>query len=748
MLNNARWYILLAVLCLVHSTSGALTFGGQGHESGYKQSCALTIPSYHSVDVEGHQGPPTFIALWPISRNTVQLVFRAEYFDSDIHWRRVDIDGAQYTVQKLGEHQFPYQQPSFEVGYGAATDNAVVILEKRIALKIPVDLSSGRVYEFRSNRGDIIRWQSRIGCTMTPVFQGNQTAYQQQATHQPVYLSWWLGSAGGLKPAWLPSSVNVLHYPSLKPLTTLPVKLRRSFDNDVAGAVGEVDLAGLKLTTPVILEFPDVGVSHVMRFSTGAQYESIYKKLMFALLHNRFGFAIDQAWSTWPRAQDHTEAIGRTDNPAYFKFFSKGTPSDTSLSLSGGHFDAGDFDIRPSHTAVARLLMSTFELSPGAFTDAQHGTAEPDNGIPDILDEALWSLKAWALLQSPDGAVRAGVESHRHPWGIYSPEADPLPYWTYGKDPNTSARVAGLFAQMARLIKPFDASLSDLWLKRATRAWAWAKANDAMPAWKLYAVSELLRLTNDSTYLKEFKKLWRSFGEDEGYNVLALEHLSLSDYQEGRRIVPDYFLSYLLSGHASIDDINKAKSKLSYYADQAISRLYSDKNPGHRTLRRDVAQFGWGQAVVQGRYLDPMFARMRLGSVDALTLQRYRDALHLAAGSVLGANPMGISWIAGTGERSPERILHLQSLAEYRKQGRPITGLTVFGPATGIPQYEWMQPALKSFIPAFNEHPPMWRYADIRTFPHVNEFTVWETQVPQIQLFGALMATELMTSNE
>jgi len=48
-------------------------------------------------------------------------------------------------------------------------------------------------------------------------------------------------------------------------------------------------------------------------------------------------------------------------------------------------------------------------------------------------------------------------------------------------------------------------------------------------------------------------------------------------------------------------------------------------------------------------------------------------------------------------------------------------------------------PALAAFYPAFIQRPEALRWADVRTIPQFNEFSVWEMQAPEAELFAVLL---------
>jgi len=205
---------------------------------------------------------------------------------------------------------------------------------------------------------------------------------------------------------------------------------------------------------------------------------------------NRWGGDLKAAYTKWVRPKDHPfvytgEKKEILDKP------SSSTSKTGKRSLVGGYHDAGDFDQRPSHTVVPQLLLRAYELKGSLFKDKELKIPESGNGLPDFLDEALWGVKAWEQLQESDGGVRAGVESHRHPWGIYFAHTDPLPYWTYARDPLTTARAAGVFAQAAWVLQKLKPTRSARLRQRAIKAWEYAKKHGATANFMLYASSEL-----------------------------------------------------------------------------------------------------------------------------------------------------------------------------------------------------------------------------------------------------------------
>lgn len=147
----------------------------------------------------------------------------------------------------------------------------------------------------------------------------------------------------------------------------------------------------------------------------------------------------------------------------------------TERDLSGGWYDAGDYNKYTSWTAgyVIDLLHAWLE-NPGIWRDDTN-IPESGNGIPDILDEAKWGLDWLARMQEAHGSVLSIVGlSHASP-----PSAATGPS-RYG--PATTAATlasAGAFALGAKILAgiPALAAYAAGLRPRAESAWNWAVAN-------------------------------------------------------------------------------------------------------------------------------------------------------------------------------------------------------------------------------------------------------------------------------
>lgn len=135
---------------------------------------------------------------------------------------------------------------------------------------------------------------------------------------------------------------------------------------------------------------------------------------------------------------------------------------------------------------------------------------------------------------------------------------------------------------------------------------------------------------------------------------------------------------------------------------------------------------------------------------------KYREGAILNADSMLGNNPMGISWTTGLGYVYPIEIQHAVSELDGIKD--PVPGITIYGVTGGMywqlknQVWESKKPdgTIESFMNPKNREIPLWRSWSCH--PHLNtpqcEFTVHETISSTIFTAALLMPDKWMPSKE
>ncbi|MBR1920602.1 MAG: glycoside hydrolase family 9 protein, partial [Kiritimatiellae bacterium] len=438
------------------------------------------------------------------------------------------------------------------------------------------------------------------------------------------------------------------------------------------------DFTGLCAPGRYFLRVPGVGRSIGFRVDDKV-YADALKAQMRGIYSQRCGCRIDpKIAGGWERIACHAAGVRATTcervrNPEFAPFDKNlvtgadGQP--LVLAAQGGHHDAGDYNPR-SHLDVAQALMNCYELKPAAFRDGQFAVPERGNGVPDIVDEALWQLRLWKGLQDDDGGIRAGTESLRDPGFWQTVELDDTGDYAWAKDAKASFLCAGAFAQAARILKSCGkAAEAKDYLARAERAYAWARKNPT-PGLKdareheynidsrAYADASLYHTTRKAAYHDDFASIvpWTTKPK-----------AALSEWGKYDMTAAAY--QYMLLGEVGDKALHVAVRE----AALAEFRMFKGGSAkgGYKFLRNPWAPINWGT----GAYENYAVTAAHLYALSGK--KEYRDWLIRTCDNTLGANPLGLSWITGLGERAVRCPLHN---SRYRAAGVPVQGLQVQGP--------------------------------------------------------------------
>lgn len=739
-----------------------------------------SIKHWGNVHVELPGGPSATLTtplreVHALGPNVLMLVLsdsRAYYvedsgsFESDhgAEWQAGDwvvsrADGTAVTVEQVFRRSEAIGQPDYPVGYDQYGDGKFVDIDHSIFLVLQEAMGSNDVLTVAHTGSSATELSVRIPFSdhylETPLLQVNQVGYSPQATRRWAYVSGYMGDGGGSDLTVLPAQAEVLVEspdpldPRAVVLSNLAVTTRVSDDEESGTEVSEIDLALLPAseTARYRVRLPGIGVSWRTAVSDRAGMRSFYSAAR-GLYHNRWCGDLDPRFTEWSRPADHCEAYFVTGTAVgSVEFFPQSTSLADRRPLVGGHHDAGDFDIRPYHVLVAQYLLRAYEISPSRFSDGQLTLPESGNEIPDLLDEALWSVAGWQALQNEDGSVRAGVESWRHPAGIYFANEDELPYWTYDPLPWHTAYTAALFAQSARLVRPYNSERASVLEDAARKAYAASITRSAPEAYQLYAASELFALTAEAPFKADFERLWQNidrYGRGAFDNVNTMPTIYPGAFTGYAPAMADFVMGYVTAAGANAEIVAITREQVEMRADAATAALLESPH-AHRNGREPGSPHGWGRTVATGGQVDMIYQALQLGGYSEGKMQRYIDALSVAADYLLGCNPVGATYVTGLGSRSPRQPLHLDSLAGQKERGMPpIPGITVYGPVEELPHEYYYDPIRFSQYPDFDALPPGRRYADTRNAVTTNEFTVWETSTSTVELFSALLGPAMM----
>lgn len=494
------------------------------------------------------------------------------------------------------------------------------------------------------------------------------------------------------------------------------------------------------------------GVGRSLPFDIAADvYKHAFEVQSYGVFAQRCGQELSYPYSSWQRIACHTKGVIVTDivpndtrNLSLLGNFAKEHAGQElrTLPIRGGHHDAGDYNPR-SHLDVAQVLLMAYELAPQKFYDGQLNIPENSNGIPDIVDEALWALRIWnGLYDEKDGSVYEGTESDGDPNFIQTVELDPKGDFAWGKSSRAAFNYAATMARAARILKTCritkqpsydsaeEAALqpklsAEAYLARARKAFEWGVANmngkagdklglkqDCTP-FLVYAAAELYRTTGEAKYHDIFKA-----------NAPWTTQEKVALIQHG-----GYDLSWAAYAYAFIPDKladSTIKQRvIASIREEAESYIWGSKQMAYKFIRHPWAPISWGTGAYQN-YTLPFAAMWKLTDD-----QKYFDWLIRTCDNTLGANPMCTSWVIGLGERTVHAPLHN---SRYSPAGMPTIGQQVEGPYTKIGGYN----VANTMYPVKENHAVLHNFVDAHFAIAMDEGVV-NNQCKTMAIFGLLL---------
>lgn len=367
----------------------------------------------------------------------------------------------------------------------------------------------------------------------------------------------------------------------------------------------------------------------------------------------------------------------------------------------GGYFDAADWDRRIQHLAVPRSLLELHNLFPEYLRTVNLNLPESTNTLPDILDEALWSIDFFRRLQTSDGGIRGGVESAAHPKKGETSWQESQLVMAYTPDVWSSYMYAGVAARAALALSAYDAVLADTYQSSALAAMAYAERNYEPERYtegkKLHHVAdqrnlaalELYRLTKDPAW----HELFLSTTVFQSDTVNAYTH-SKHDQREVA-----FLYARLNEATVTVDSVT-ADSAASTFTTVPTVDSSVQSNARNAFLRRAdnlarltrTTAFGWSRQQPTA----PMGWRNGLGAPTATDFLRahaltdqadYLNAWLSGTQFAAGANPDNMVFTTGLGTglgaRSPQNPL-ISSQANLHHRASPSSVLLIFATTATI----------------------------------------------------------------
>jgi endoglucanase len=472
--------------------------------------------------------------------------------------------------------------------------------------------------------------------------------------------------------------------------------------------VQTADFSSLDLPGRYRVVVPGIGRS--FPFEVGS---SIHRPLVVAALrsfyYNRSGLELEERFAgRWARPAGHPDR----DVLIHASAASESRPEGSTIASPGGWYNAEDYNKYIISSSIATYtLLAAWEHFPEVFRDLEANIPESGNGVPDIIDEAVWSLRWMLTMQDPgDGGVYHKLSGKG--FAGFLPSEFPMPHeardprYLFQKSTAAALDFAAATAAASRILPnwPQYESLAQDCLVAARSAWDWARQNPNVlfeqpedvitgayaydyeklvdePAW---AAVELYLSTGETTFLDGLNLATVESGVPSWDWVSPLAWISLAHHTARPPGLPEGWVERRI---LSVADRLRSEYESSAYS------VSMGAYPKRFLSGQNEADFSWGSnsmAAYQGMVL-----------LAAFELTGYRGYLKAALACLdylLGRNATGYCFVTGFGSRRPQRIRHRPSVADGIAE--PVPGFLVGGPHGGLQDanyceglYRWTTPA-------------------------------------------------------
>jgi endoglucanase len=439
----------------------------------------------------------------------------------------------------------------------------------------------------------------------------------------------------------------------------------------------ELDFSTFDRPGEYVIEVEGVGTSFPFRVA-GDVWRDAWTVAMQGFYHQRSGIALEAPHTDWTRPRSLHPADGTTVirsgatlmdtdqglNLAGRKSFEALPAMQTDELVAdawGGWHDAGDWDRRAQHLAAVRDLLDLVELRPAFAAATTLRIPEAANELPDLLDEALWTVDFYARLQRPDGGVPGGIEGDAYPPRGETSWTSSQTLYVYAPDAWASYLYAGVAARAAFLVDAYDPARAQGYARSAVQAMQWAEAHAPAAAARR---PEIVNARNLAA-----AELYRLTGEPRWHDVFKAS----SAYAADRQLSHEEHQFYATLVYARTDRPVEAAIRdrgIASVVGHADFLLGTGARGGFGQLMNPWIPYGWSYTSALPVEADVLVL------AHALTGDpRYFAGLIGETQFGLGANPDNMTFTTGLGHRQPREVLLVD---KYGMGGVPA-GLTIFG---------------------------------------------------------------------
>ncbi|WP_288379415.1 heme-degrading domain-containing protein [uncultured Massilia sp.] len=352
-------------------------------------------------------------------------------------------------------------------------------------------------------------------------------------------------------------------------------------------------------------------------------------------------------------------------------------PAGTVIAASRGWYDAGDYNkYLPSSGITTYTLLAAYEHFPRWFDRLDVNIPESGNGVPDIIDEAMWNL-AWMLsMQDPaDGGVYHKLTNLKFDAMVMPHLAQKEPRYVVAKSTSAALNFAATMAAASRVLAPYQKQYPGMaakMLAASEAAFKWAQANPAVlfknPA--DVVTGEYGDARVDDEFAWAAAELYISTGKDSYYTALQPETVS-NTYPAWDDVRGLAWTS--LAHHRDRLTPLADRTLITARVDGLAARLANEwRTSGYRVPMR-ASDFVWGSNAVMLNQAMMLLQGYRLNGKP-----EYLQASQSALDYVLGRNALGQSFVTGFGARPSMHPHHRPSQGD--SVAAPVPGWVTGGP--------------------------------------------------------------------
>ncbi|GAB4251244.1 MAG: hypothetical protein Kow00109_27000 [Acidobacteriota bacterium] len=437
-------------------------------------------------------------------------------------------------------------------------------------------------------------------------------------------------------------------------------------------------------------------------------YAEVLKHAVRTFFYQRAGYPKERPYADegWTDGASH---LGSGQDREARRWFDRTDPSSPTRDLSGGWYDAGDYNKYTNWTASYVIeLFRAWEENPAAFGD-DYDLPDSGNGLPDIVDEALWGLAWLVKMQNEDGSLLSVMGlSHASP-----PSAARGP--SYYGDASTSATLSGAaaFAYSAKVLRKLgrpelDAYAEEL-VQRARKAWDWAEANPDVLFYNNSAEHDTGGLAAGQQEVDDYGRfvkklaaacyLFEVTGEERFRDHFDAQYRSTHMFQWSfaypfEQEVQDILLYYttIPGATSSVAAEIKALYRTVMAGGDNLPRIRREDDP-YRAYLKD---YTWGSNGVKARQGTMFYSLITYGIPDT-DLAEARHAAERYIHYLHGVNPLGFVYLSNMYAYGAERGVN-EFYHSWFTNGSPLwdrVGVSTYGPAPGFltggpnPSYDW-----------------------------------------------------------